>query len=186
MSCPCRTTAHEPGCTFLTNTSLAPDLVAENANLRAEVERMTKMGPGHTCWATMDTAQKEALIEQRDKAYRELYAMKLQNDELRNALEEIRKLEGPGLDGSSENRSGKIARLALEGHHGNCDLFDPFGRDKPCNCQQSQKPKCEHKRVVVNTFYNEAVSVSARKCADCGEAVSPPDALKREGETDAQ
>jgi hypothetical protein len=127
----------------------------------------------------MDAAQKEALIEQRDRAL-------LQNDELRNALEEIRKLEGPGLDGSSENRSGKIARLALEGHHGNCDLFDPFGRDKPCNCQQSQKPKCEHKRVVVNTFYNEAVSVSARKCADCGEAVSPPDALKREGETDAQ
>lgn len=80
---------------------------------------------------------------------REYKAMKLQNDELRNALEEIRKLEGPGLDGSSENRSGKIARLALEGHHGNCDLFDPFGRDKPCNCKQIEKrvqpsPKCEH------------------------------------------
>lgn len=71
----------------------------------------------------------------------EVRRLNLQNDELRNALEEIRKLEGPGLDGSSENRSGKIARLALDGHHGNCDLFDPFGRDKPCNC--ALKPKAE-------------------------------------------
>lgn len=42
--------------------------------------------------------------------------------------------------------------------------------------------KCEHKKIIVNTFYNEAVSVSARKCADCGEAVAPPDAVKRDDE----
>ena len=76
-----------------------------------------------------------------ESAWAQLSTATLQNDELRNALEEIRKLEGPGLDGSSENRSGKIARLALDGHHGNCDLFDPFGRDKPCNC--ALKPKAE-------------------------------------------
>ncbi|MCJ7653035.1 MAG: hypothetical protein MUO75_04975 [Actinobacteria bacterium] len=72
--------------------------------------------------------------------------MELQVGELQNALKEIYKREWPGLDGSSENASGKIARLALDGHHGNCDLFDPFGRDKPCNCGVARKQKCLQER----------------------------------------
>lgn len=38
-----------------------------------------------------------------------------QNQKYQKALKEIYELEGPGLDGSSENASGRIARLALEG-----------------------------------------------------------------------
>lgn len=76
----------------------------------------------------------ETLILNCGERQQKIEALEIQNAELRNALQEICKLEGPGLDGSCENRSGKIARLALEGHHGNCDLLDPFGRDKPCNC----------------------------------------------------
>lgn len=35
-------------------------------------------------------------------------------EKYRAALEEIREREGPGLDGSSENASGRAARIALE------------------------------------------------------------------------
>lgn len=41
--------------------------------------------------------------------------LKRQNKSMKKALEEIRTNEGPGLDGSSENASGRIARLVLEG-----------------------------------------------------------------------
>jgi hypothetical protein len=54
-------------------------------------------------------------IDKSNAALEEAIKTKEERDRLRKALEEIYKNEGPGLDGSSENASGKIARLALEG-----------------------------------------------------------------------
>ena len=86
-----------------------------------------------------------------------------------------------------------IASAGPEGCIGNWEKMDPkwksaaeAWRDKwheLLNARVTVNRKCEHKKIIVNTFYNEAVSVSARKCADCGEAVAPPDAVKRKGET---
>lgn len=68
-------------------------LQGENAKLRAVNDRLQ-----------ID------FIEQRKKTE----AVELQVSEAVKAFEEIYKHEGPGLDGSSENASGKIARLAIE------------------------------------------------------------------------
>lgn len=54
-------------------------------------------------------------VKVKDRIWKELDAANRLVGELRKALEEIYKNEGPGLDGSSENASGRIARLALEG-----------------------------------------------------------------------
>lgn len=62
MGCPCRSTAHEPGCTFLTNTSLGPP----------------------ECLSSLEVA-----LNQRDEAYAKLDAAFLQIDEIRKAWDMI-------------------------------------------------------------------------------------------------
>jgi len=85
----------------------------------------------------------------------------LQVRELRNALEQIYKNEGPGLDGSSENASGRIARLALEGPalKSNADpCIDDQHRGTECKCCHMIYHCCSHHCCC---FY---------RCKDCRHA----------------
>lgn len=50
----------------------------------------------------------------KSKVLQDMEKMILTIDHWRIVLEEIYKNEGPGLDGSSENASGRLARKALE------------------------------------------------------------------------
>jgi len=49
-----------------------------------------------------------------NKIIQDLETSILTVEKYRIALEQIYEREGPGLDGSSENESGKIARIALQ------------------------------------------------------------------------
>jgi hypothetical protein len=80
----------------------------------------------------------------------EMDKLKLQNEEYRKTLKEIYENEGPGLDGSSENASGRIARLALEGRSEKreCSVCDVpvYGGTQicslplPCDIHDRHKP----------------------------------------------
>lgn len=48
-----------------------------------------------------------------DKLVRDRQQLQADHDRYKVALEEVYKLEGPGLDGSPESESGRIVRLAL-------------------------------------------------------------------------
>jgi hypothetical protein len=176
--------------------ALAEALKAENANLRAEVERMTKMGPGHTCWATMDTAQKEALIEQRDRALlqvnngaeclrlaiSEREALKLQMDELVGWLQEIHREAtihdlNSSLPSTIRSMAGRVAKYVDKPScvHSNTSPFGPGEKGLLCeDCgvvvpASSEKTKQECTQChVVNGIHEAGCCFEKRKCPVCG------------------
>jgi len=86
---------------------------AEIRALKAEVEFLSKnRAENMSLRLDLTHWQKEYAAAQ---AKRE--SADLQNGVMRKALEDIAKREGPGLDGSSENATGRKARLALEGKY---------------------------------------------------------------------
>lgn len=156
--------------------SCIAELKASNAKLRAEVERLTKEDREVVWMEQIADLQKSLseVVKERDAAL-------LQVSEARKAFEEIYKNEGPGLDGSSENASGRIARLALErltekqkGDHcyeaPGCSI--PY---HPClcgcdGCKPTEKPKAdtEVERVCVVCELAKPLNVSLL-CSGCYE-----------------
>ena len=96
-----------------------PGLVAEVRRLNLQVDALRKLHADDLKWA----------IER--------------NARLIVALQQIYKLEGPGLDGSSENGSGRIARLALEAERVTEKPVDEVcGRVLPINKQCDEPIPC--------------------------------------------
>lgn len=120
----------------------SPCLSAENAKLRVELSE------AHACLGR----ETRRLIQERDAALLQLREegehharwqalcehYMLVFEEWKKALEEIYKLEGPGLDGSPENASGSIARIALE-------RFAQKRKDEAPHAVRCECPECKRR-----------------------------------------
>lgn len=113
----------------------------------------------------------EAEFDLRRKVGGQLAIAVLQVEEYRKALEEIYKHEGPGLDGSPENVSGRIARLALVGTAQKrvepsqkklCGTWVP--EMGPCVAEVPCKAHPEKQ--------NEPLHLNSTRCADCGASLT--------------
>lgn len=127
-----------------------PGLVAEVRRLNLQVDALRKLHADDLKWA----------IER--------------NARLIVALQQIYKLEGPGLDGSSENGSWRIARLALEAERvtekpvEGPSMTDSASNACPVpNC--SQHPGEAEKRVDVTGL--PTMNFHPMTCGKCGRII---------------
>jgi hypothetical protein len=136
------------------------ELKGQNGELREALENMTglfgeavtrhQMGKAYSdLHREAVKSAKDALAkyaEKQSSEASEVQALRLQNEQYRIALKEIYQREGPGLDGSSENASGRAARLALEGgiQKRKCGLSKPMGVGETCTLEVGHRGPCDY------------------------------------------
>ena len=129
-------------------------MTEERDTLRAIIDHIHYCpSPDHVSPAAVECTKYDRAMELLAHSMAARASLDLQNGVMRKALEDIAKREGAGLDGSTENATGRKARLALEGKYetpcptcgysywmGSCCTHCGFVENRV-----EEKPKCEGK-----------------------------------------
>ena len=154
-----------PPYAFATPIPEDPRAIAVIGSMQQEIDRLRQT-------LEKEVLEHDASLDEICKLKDKIDGMELQNGVMRKALKDIAKREGAGLDGSSENATGRKARLALEGKYetpcptcgysywmGSCcthcgfvenrkDLEDrticykPLGNSETCMLPSGHEPPC--------------------------------------------